>query len=201
MGFVGLTLDANMSIQLHKIGQETPLMSFDVESCGLHGEGFAVGYVVIWRGEEVENGCFASPLHMASGNAEDREWVKDNVPEIKSESPDAFTVEEKFWKRWMIWKNNGAVLAADCGWPVESRFLCACIDNLICDRKWDGPYPLIEISSILLAAGIDPLGQFDRLESEMPKHDPVCDARQSARLMMEAIKKLIDLHQKAVTIA
>lgn len=201
MGFVGLNIDTYMSIQLHQIGQSIPLMSFDVESCGLHGEGFAVGYVVIWRGEEVESGCFASPLHMASGYAEDREWVKDNVPEIASESPDTFTVREKFWKKWMFWKNNGAVLAADCGWPVESRFLSLCVDELQNDRKWDGPYPLIEISSILLSAGIDPLGQFDRLESEIPKHDPVCDARQSARLMMEAIKKLVDLHQKAVNVA
>lgn len=176
-------------------------MSFDVESCGLYGEGFAVGYVVIWHGKEVESGCFSSPLHMASGVIEDREWVAKNVPEIESDSPDPFMVREKFWHRWMFWKNNGAVLAADCGWPVESRFLSLCVDDLQSDRKWDGPYPLIEISSILISAGIDPLGKFDRLESEIPVHNPVCDARQSARLMIDAIKKLVDLQQKAATLA
>lgn len=199
MGFFGTSVI--MKIELNKLGEATPLMSFDVESCGLHGEGFAVGYVVIWRGEEVENGRFASSLSMASGDPSDRDWVKENVPEIPSESPDTFTVREKFWKKWLLWKNRGAVLAADCGWPVESRFLCECIDQLREDRKWDGPYPFIEISSILLAAGIDPLGKFERLHTEMPTHDPVCDARQSARLMLEAAKKLVDLQQKAVTVA
>lgn len=190
-----------MSIPLHQIGQSVPLMCFDVESCGLHGEGFAVGYVVIWRGEEVESGCFASPLNMASGHPSDREWVKRNLPEIPSKLPDPFMVREHFWEKWLFWRDNGAILAADCGWPVEARFLSLCIDDLQENRKWDGPYPLIEISTILLAAGIDPLGKFDRLKSELPEHDPVCDARQSARIMIEAIKKLIDLNQKAVTIA
>jgi len=32
-------------LKIGNLGQETPVMVFDVESIGLHGEGFAVGYV------------------------------------------------------------------------------------------------------------------------------------------------------------
>ena len=41
-------------------------VSFDVESVGLHGTGFAVGYVVLDKnGNEVESGCFCCPLTSA----------------------------------------------------------------------------------------------------------------------------------------
>lgn len=169
--------------------KDTPIFVFDVESIGLHGEGYAVGYVVIQNGEEIESGGFSCPTRIAKGVDSDREWIAANIPDLGSNSPDAFTVREKFWKVWLSWKERGAVLAADCGWPVEARFLCACIDALPDDRRWQGPYPLIEISSVLLACGRDPLGIFERLENELPKHDPICDARQSARLLWECLSQ------------
>lgn len=179
-----------MKISLEKIGKEIPLMVFDVESIGLHGEGYAVGYVVFQNGEEVESDKFVCSKDCAAGWSADRNWVDKNIPDFEENSPDTYTIQEKFWQKWMEWKNKGAVLAADCQWPVESRFLCSCIDNLPADRSWDGPYPFIEISSILLAADFDPLGTFPRFKNELPAHDPLTDARQSARLLFEAIEYL-----------
>jgi hypothetical protein len=80
------------------------------------------------------------------------------------------------------------MLAADCAWPVEARFLAACVDDQPEQRAWEGPYPLIDIASVRLAAGLDPLATVERLPSEMPAHDPLADARQSARLLIEALK-------------
>lgn len=174
-------------MKIEDLGFAVPLLSFDVESIGLHGEGYAVGYVVIFGGKEVEARYFACAPRLADGFESDREWVANNIPEIVSESPDPFTVREKFWRVWMHWKAQGAVLAADCGWPVEGRFLNRCVDALSKERAFAGPYPFLEISSVLWARGIDPMANYDRLPNELPKHDPVCDARQSARLLLHAI--------------
>jgi hypothetical protein len=52
----------------------------------------------------------------------------------------------------------------------------------------DGPYPLVDVASVRLAAGLDPLGAYDRTAGELPVHNPLADARQSARLLLEALK-------------
>ena len=170
------------------LGLGIPAMVFDVESIGLHGEGFAVGYVVIHGDAEIEAGLFACPSSKAQGAASDRLWVSVNIPHIQPNCPDPFTVREKFWRRWQELKAKGAMLAADCGWPVEARFLIACVDAIPSARKCGGPYPFVEISSVILASGHDPLEPHERLATETPAHDPVADARQSARLLMEALK-------------
>lgn len=184
-------------LKIDQLGQATPVMVFDVESVGLHGEGFAVGFVVIKGGMEVDSGAFGCPQSYAlddAGNlpphvSSDRQWVGENVPDVGAlGSP--FVVRERFWNVWSTWKSKGAVLAADCAWPVEGRFLNACVDIATDLRRWDGPYPLIEISTLLLAAGFDPMASFPRGENELPMHHPLADARQSARLMMMAIDKL-----------
>ena len=41
----------------------------------------------------------------------------------------------------------------------------------------------------MVAAGMDPHATYDRLLDE-PQHDPLGDAKQSARLLMTALKKL-----------
>lgn len=166
-----------------------PVMVFDVESIGLHGEGFAVGYVVIEpsMGVEVEAECFACDPDEADGSPEDRAWVRKNIPAIKINCANVGSVEEKFWAVWLRWSMSmeGVLMAADCGWPVESRFLMKCVDTMPEARKFSGPYPLVEILSVLMSAGFDPMTKWKRLKSEMPEHDPVADARQSARLLIQ----------------
>lgn len=175
-------------------------MVFDVESVGLHGEGFSVGYIVINNGEEVEFGYFKTHPENVKGTNADYKWIEQNVlPVMNSVSivslnsiafgfNDPKKVRSVFWERWMTWKNKGATLVADCLWPVEARFLIDCINDDPIARNWDGPYPFIDVSSIRLAKGFDPLGTEERKEDEKPAHHPLADARQSARLLLEALK-------------
>lgn len=167
-------------------------MVFDVESVGLHGEGFDVGYVVVNRsGETIAEKRISCDPGLARGSVKSREWVAEHVPQPQGhvfESPRG--VREQFWGAWLLYHARGAALVSDCGWPVEARFLAACIDDDPERREWDGPYPLHELASILLAAGMDPLAKRDRLPGELPEHDPLADARQSARLLAVALKAL-----------
>ena len=165
----------------------------DCESVGLHGETYAYGYVLITeQGETLETGYGGCASILAEGNQDDRRWVEKNIdphlPEPTAES--IFDLRSKFWDVWSKHKNNGVILAADCLWPVEAKFLLECVRDNPPARSFDGPYPFIDISSVLLAAGKDPIGDYEREEDELPVHNPLADAKQSARLFIEALDKL-----------
>jgi hypothetical protein len=164
----------------------------DCESVGLHGETYAYGYALVTEGgETLESGYGACSSILAEGTPEDRTWIEKNIdpnlPEPTVKSPRE--VRSSFWKMWSRHKNNGVILAADCPWPVEARFLLDCVRDDP-TRTPDGPYPLIDVSSVLLASGKDPLGDYKRLEDELPVHNPLADAKQSARLFIEALDVL-----------
>jgi hypothetical protein len=161
------------------------VMVFDVESMGLHGEPFAFGYVVVNRSGVIAKFRAACPSIRAAGTAEDRQWISANVPTMEVTCDSPYALRESFWSHWMRWKAE-AVLAAECPWPVEANFLSACIRDAPQERKWQGPYPLYDISSFLFAAGMNTLETRVRLPDELPAHDPLADSAQSARLMIEA---------------
>jgi hypothetical protein len=164
----------------------------DCESIGLHGETFAVGYVVVdGSGAEIDSGLLACDPGLARGDDEGRAWVAEHV-RIDADDvwcDDPRDVRHEFWSYWMQHKGAGAILFADCAWPVEARFLAACVDDDPKGRCWDGPYPLHDVASVRLAVGFDPLATVDRLPGELPAHDPLNDARQSARLLVEALNR------------
>lgn len=163
---------------------------FDVESVGLHGEGFAVGGGIYLENGAVQWGFrMACPSSECIGTDDDRKWVAENVPMLDITHRSPVQLRSAFWELWLKAKSEGAVAAVECGWPVEANFLRSCITDDP-SRKWDGPYPLHEISSYMVAAGMDPMGKYERTPSELPVHDPSADARQSARLLSEAISKI-----------
>lgn len=168
---------------------------FDVESAGLHGEGFAFGYVVVDKNGAIleDIGTYFCPFPDCS--AENKQWLEENVlPQMESgcftRQPDPYWLRRAFWERWMKWKSQGAVLVTDCGWPIKANFLSACIADDPENRAWDGPYPLFDLSSVLLAVRENPIETFPRFDDELPAHNPRNDARQSARVMMTAFKKI-----------
>ena len=162
-------------------------MVFDVESIGLHGEGFAVGWTVV---RELGKTPLAEGIAVSRTDDPLPQWVVENVlPHLPAPTHDtARKVRDAFWAVWARWREEGARLAADVAWPVEARFLAACVDDDPAAREWSGPYPLIDISSVCLAVGHDSLAADERWPSELPVHNPLADARQSARLLLEALE-------------
>lgn len=162
---------------------------FDVESVGLHGEGFAVaGGVYLENGAVQWEFSFAcDPEHAISDGKESERWVRSNVPLLELTHRLPHAIRSAFWAQWVRAKNDGVVMVVDCGWPVEARFLLSCIADDFHQRKNDGPYPMLDLSSLLFAAGKDPLATLSRLPSEEPRHNPLADARQSARILSETL--------------
>lgn len=169
-----------------------PFFVFDVESVGLHGEAFAVAGGIYINAAAQSEFRFCCPLEEAKGDDDDREWVKANVPVMEITHRHPAAVREAFWSEWEKAKKwyPGITMAGECIWPVEAGFVAACIRQEITDRKWSGPYPFHEIASVMLAAGMDPMATYDREESEKPAHEPLADARQSARLLATALRAL-----------
>lgn len=192
-------------------------MVFDVESVGLHGGGFAVGWVVFQfdhgtdEGVMTHEGCFVTDPEHVHGPDSGREWLAKNLPPevlgdfllgvesvpANPEAPYSYKrrfdtqaqLRDAFWGEWERHKDRGARLWSHWGWPVEARFLAACVDD---ERRADGesprdfagPLPLHEIETAVLLAGVDKL---ERLWSELPEHHPLADARHSARTLCEAL--------------
>lgn len=161
---------------------------FDVESIGLHGEGYAVGFVVVdTEGNELDSGRYACDPIVARGLHDDYKWVQENIKPIEITHDSPWLVRAAFWRKWLEWKESGAVMVADCQWPVEARFVAACVDDHPVQRAWSGPYPFHDVATALLMNGEDPLATRERLAREFPAHDPLADARQSSRIWVHAM--------------
>ena len=188
-----------------KLPPDQKFFVFDCESVGLHGQTFAVaGGVYDMNGHEVPGSefifdCGPHPgMAVRQREAEDMAWVEANVSTregaVLCSTPNE--VRHKFWQLWQMAKAGfpGILMFVECGWPVEARFLLECIGDDPLTRNWEGPYPMHEIASVLLAAGMDPMATYERLPEEMPPHEPLADARLSARLLVTA---LMDLKEKS----
>lgn len=190
--------------------QATTVIVFDVESVGLHGEGFAYGAVVVSLEsrhicEEHEVYCNPRPEW---GTNEGFDFIQKNCmaplhTRAKTYVDSPKTVRDFFWTLWERVKRESegkALLAADTAWPVEARFLARCVDDMRPSptfsnsdkdnpRYWEGPYPLIDIAT-LLAVCPDANVPRDEALGELPEHDPLADARHSARQMIHALNLL-----------
>lgn len=167
-------------------------MVFDVESIGLHGEAFAVGWVVVdAKGVELSGGIFGCPPDNAQGQLEARAWVMANCPRLPITHATPREVRDAFWAVWADHQTRArTILVADCPWPVEARFLTACVHDDL-SRCVEAPYPLLDVASVRAAVGLDPFGAETRTSAELPVHDPHKDARQSARLFHEALARYL----------
>ena len=169
------------------------ILVIDVEAVGLHGPGFAVGFTLIdFEGQATNEGIYAIRPELISNVASSElAWVHENV-NIDDRYYNCLTLREvhsKFWAFWMQAKDR-SILAADVVWPVESNFLSACVADQKNERHWQGPYPLLDIASFRMAHGIDAMATEERLPNELPAHNPLNDARQSARQLVPFLKYL-----------
>ncbi len=155
---------------------------FDVESVGLYGEGFAFGMVLYdHKGDKIEEFFYACNPDQADGFPEGRDWLRVHLPEMDFNCDRVPMVRHHFSKIYEKLEKD-TYFMAECPYPVETTFLA---------QAGVSPYPLFDVSSILFAR----YGQFvetlPRFYDEYPKHNPLCDARQSGRLMWDAMKSMI----------
>lgn len=168
-------------------------LTFDVETLGLYGSAFAIGFVVTdGAGIKQDEGIYVAPLlRPRKGWKESHQWVQENVFPVLP--PDNCATENDMCHRFMqavaYWKEKAEnigerfYLVSDVAFPCEANFLLYC--QALDPERYTAlmPYPLLDVSSILFAAGSDPVGTYDRTDEELPAHNPLNDARQSSRIL------------------
>ena len=161
----------------------------DCETDGLYGEFLTVAVVVTDENFNIINEKYWGNTK-AIKEAKDP-WVIENVIShlgdfIKCESEDELF--EKVWKFWIENRKNRYAIADVC-FPVENRFFSECITKKIAERAFEGPYPLLDLSSILYAKGIDPLKERAILSNSNPllQHNAIEDTRMIVKILKKTL--------------
>jgi hypothetical protein len=103
------------------------------------------------------------------------EWTKKNVIPIMgsyAEKADEQELLESFWSVWMKYRDR-AYAIGDVIYPVEARLFQRCVYKDVNDRGYYGPFPFIDLSSILFAHNIDPLSEREQLTSKEFKNESI----------------------------
>jgi len=156
------------------------ILTFDAETDGLYGDVFAIGGAVMDADGQV--------LDTFAGQAESERvtspWVRENCLPHLSGLPILATralLQEAFWAFYMRWRERCVVLA-DVPYPVEAGLLRRCVEKNLPEREWLGPFPLLDLASVLYAKGIDP--DINRMEFcgwQGRPHSPLDDAIASGK--------------------
>ena len=169
------------------------LLSFDVESNGLHGEAFAVGAVIVdGKGEVLEEFQARCPLPESLDS-----WVKEHVlPPIKDMAvthQDQKSMRTSFWNWYITSKANATHVLACNPYPVEARFLIACQEDDLTARYFEHPFPFLDLGTLYIKYGATTSEQRNELVTEASagtpnlEHHPRFDAWVAARVAMKLL--------------
>ncbi len=155
------------------------VLSFDVESNGLHGSAFAVA------GARCP---IAGPVDP---------WVTENVLEPMAAIPEthakARDMRQAFWNWYTKTKATADLIVAANPYPVEARFLIACQEDDLSGRSFDHPFPYYDLSSMLYTLGFTTRpARRDFVAGAVGKdtgeaHNPLWDAKATAMAALKAI--------------
>ena len=177
-------------MNLPSINSQTRLLSFDLEANGLHGQAFAVGAVVV--------DCEGTVLDQFTARVRlpeiVDEWVVENVLTGIENMPETHSDYESFCNDFWAWfvpaQQKVDYVAVQNGYPVEYTFLSDCQKLDLEARYWEHPFPVLDVTSMLVQAGYDASSKVrleGRLIKEMglTKHHPLHDARLAAQIVFE----------------
>lgn len=163
----------------------------DAESDGLYGSVLSVAALV--TDEENRELCHFYGAVSPEQTEIRSPWVRMHVLPMLGMAEEIFPTEaaltEAFWQFWLDHRKTCQCIA-DVGVPVEARLFSLCVRRDPQVREFLGPYPLLDLSTLLLARGIDPLSDRATLSGlALTPHDPLNDVRMAAKIWHQAISK------------
>ena len=165
----------------------------DAETDGLYGPFLSVAVVVTdENGEKVDE--FSASILVAKDSIK-VDWVRENVfpflERTEIRVADETALLALFWDFWMCHREN-VICIADVPFPVETRLFSRCIGMDREQREFLGPYPLYDLATALLGAGIDPDTPRTTLAPlGLDAHDARGDVRMAAHIWHTYITPLI----------
>lgn len=184
----------NNKLETPVINSNTKILSFDLETNGLHGRAFAIGAVVMdSRGNVLDEFTARARLTQKVDD-----WVKGNVLPAIADMPithDTYEqMREAFWVWYVSAKETADYVLVNNGYPVEYRFLLDCQDANLEERYWQHPFPILELSSLLLMVEQKSDVSKRQLKKSLidtnthKTHHPLDDAKLAVRMAFEIFK-------------
>lgn len=180
----------NKTLKMPSVSLQTKLLSFDLETNGLHGKAFAVGAVVMdAQGNVLEE--FSARCRLSEKTDD---WVKDNVLPAIAEMPITHTnyteLREAFWEWYTKTEPEVDYVLVNNGYPVEYRFLLDCQQANLEERYWQHPFPILELSSLLLMADRSGASFKRQLDANYGHklHHPLEDAKLACKIAFETFR-------------
>jgi|GEM_PF-1033037 len=180
--------------KLPSLSPNTKLLSFDLETNGLHGNAFAVGAVVMSADGNI--------VDQFTGRCEITEavdsWVEANVLPLLGDMPveyaDYQALREGFWEWYLQAEPQSDYVLVSNGYPVEYRFLLQCQEEDIEGRYWQHPFPILDLTSILIASGNEPSDKNQLMneivrKGKFSRHHPLHDAKIATLTAFQAFRK------------
>ncbi|QTH48646.1 MULTISPECIES: hypothetical protein [Streptococcus] len=162
----------------------------DAETDGLYGPLLTVAILVTDQsGQEIASFYGGLPSNIASIKDV---WVLENVLPVIGDYQPFETEEALFEEVWTWWDTyrQRAICFADVLFPVESNLFHKMVEYDRKKRTFQGPYPFIDISSLLYAKGIPP--QVNRLELCPEFVGNLHNARDDVRLSAVLLNRLLN---------
>ncbi|MBR4341114.1 MAG: hypothetical protein IKP88_00125 [Lachnospiraceae bacterium] len=161
------------------------IMFVDAEVDGLYGDFLSVGAIVCDESGNELN-VFDHYRNIEESEISDP-WVRQFVfPYMKTGCPEENenALLHSFWDFYCKYKDNSMIIA-DVPYPVECRLFEKCVRMDFEKRFFEGPYPLMDLSSMLYAVGKAPLT--DRTElidnpERFRRHSAIDDVRISKEI-------------------
>jgi hypothetical protein len=140
------------------------IFSIDAETNGLYGQAFSIAAVVTDDSREIARYTGRCPIN---GQIDDfvAKEILPNMKDIPENVKDYNDLLEDFWKFYSKHK-KGAEIIAHVPCPVESKILRDMVEKDLTNRIGEGPFPLIDTSSILRSRKENPTD----LEAYVKKH-------------------------------
>lgn len=177
-----------------EITKDTVIVSFDIESNGLHGPAFAVGAVQMKLDGTILDEFQARIDIKGEVDPHVTKYILPPMADMPVTHKSAKAMRKAFWEWFKTAQEKSDYVLVSNGYPVEYRFLIDCQDDDIDARYWDHPFPILELGSLLVQVGIKPLAvKFKFVEDEMQgapvlQHNPRFDAWVSGLAAIKAFK-------------
>lgn len=167
------------------------LLFVDAETDGLYGTFISVAVVVTdANANEIER--FYYGINKKNLKVTDA-WTREHVLPILGDYEECEDETELLEKVWAVWEHYraDAYAVADVIYPVEARLFSKCVMNDMERRMFAAPYPLIDLSSLLLAKGIDPNISRDELvgSTDWVEHNAMSDVETSIKIYKKIMEE------------
>lgn len=168
------------------------ILSIDAETNGLWGQVFAIGAILYENDIEVQRASYRCPIE-----GEVDPWVRENVLPRMEDMPvthESYLLMLYNFSAFYLVNKTDAHVITHVAFPVETGLFME-MHNRGYISDWGAPFPLLDISSMLLMAGEDPNSvdkyakKFNLLPGEVNAHNPLYDCEVTMKVFINLMDR------------